>query len=178
MCEARGARVVRILARIARIASSNPSPSRTHSPFTATPLPLPWQVVFKVAGAIRTLRAAYLKGVLESKHAPTLYIVCRDPATASIIAAQNETIVALAKSSKSPPCAAIHLVADGCTPPKGCATEVMDSNTEVHIFLKGVRACMYSASIVHVVCACACACTPPRSTSSSKGCARACIVHL
>jgi len=29
-------------------------------------------------------------------------------------------------------------VAEGCEPPRGCAMEVVDGSTEVHIFLKGV----------------------------------------
>ena len=93
--------------------------------------------IFKVSGSIRSLRATYLKGALE-KHAPQIYIVCRNAATAAIISSQTETVGALARSSKSPPPAGIHLVPAGCAAPRGCATEVLDKDTEVHIFLKGV----------------------------------------
>ena len=94
-------------------------------------------VVFKISGSIRSLRATYLKGALE-KHAPQIYIVCRNAYAAGIISSQAETIGALARSSKSPPPAAIHVVPEGCSAPRGCATEVLDKDTEVNIFLKGV----------------------------------------
>ena len=91
----------------------------------------------KVAASIRSLRASYLKGPLE-RHAPVVYLVCRHPPTAAVVASQIDTIGALAKSSKSPPPAAVHMVADGCAAPRGCATEVLDQHTEVHILLRGV----------------------------------------
>jgi len=93
--------------------------------------------VIRLAGSVRTLRATYLKGALE-RHAPLIYIVCRNAATSAVITSQNETICALAKSSKSPPPEAIHLVAGGCDAPRGCAMEVLDKDTEVHIYLKGI----------------------------------------
>ena len=95
------------------------------------------ECVFKVSGSIRTLRAAYLTGALE-KHAPAIYIICRNARTAAIVASQHETICALAKSSKSPTIASLSLVPEGCSAPKGCATEILDKDTEVHIYLKGV----------------------------------------
>jgi len=95
------------------------------------------EVVLKLAATIRSLRASFLKGALE-KHAPLIYIVCRAPATAAIVTSQNETLCALARSSKSPPPEAIRIIAAGCEPPRGCAMEVVDRDTEVHIFLKGV----------------------------------------
>ena len=95
------------------------------------------EILFKVSGSIRSLRAAYLKGALE-KHAPSVYIVCRNPATAAIVSSQVETICALAKSSKTPPPAAVRLVPEGCAAPAGCATEILDKDTEVHVLLKGV----------------------------------------
>ena len=95
------------------------------------------ELLFKISSAIRSLRAAYLRGPLE-KHAPVVYLVCRRPADAAIVSSQSETIGALAKSSKSPPPGALHLVPAGCAPPGGCATEVLDKDTEVHVFLKGV----------------------------------------
>ena len=48
------------------------------------------------------------------------------------------TVLVLARSSKSPPPAALHVVADGCAPPRGCVTEMADSATEVYVLLKGV----------------------------------------
>ena len=75
-------------------------------------------LVLKVSQAIRSLRAQFLKGALE-KHAPVLYVVARNAATAAVVASQNETICALAKSSKSPPPEAVRLVALGCEPPRG-----------------------------------------------------------
>jgi len=93
--------------------------------------------VFRVAASIRSLRASYLKGPLE-RHAPVVYIVCRNPAAAAVVATQTETICALARSSKTPPPAAIHTVPAGCAAPRGCATEVLDKDTEVHIFLAGI----------------------------------------
>ena len=95
------------------------------------------ETVFKVSGSIRSLRATYLKGSLE-KHAPEIYVVSRNAQTAAVISTQTETICALARSSKSPPPAGVQLVPVGCNPPRGCATEVLDKDTEVHIFLKGV----------------------------------------
>ena len=95
------------------------------------------ETVFKVSGSIRSLRATYLKGSLE-KHAPEIYVVSRNAQTAAVISSQTETICALARSSKSPPPAGVQLVPAGCAPPRGCATEVLDKDTEVHIFLKGV----------------------------------------
>jgi len=95
------------------------------------------QVIFKIADSIRSLRAAYLKGALE-KHAPKIFVVCRSSTTAAILTSQQETILALGRSSQSPPCALLALVAEGCEPPRGCATDVVDGSTEVHIFLKGV----------------------------------------
>ena len=94
-------------------------------------------VVFKVSGSIRALRGQYLQGSLE-KHAPKIYVVCRSAETASIITSQMETIIALGRSSASPPAASVLLVPDGCGAPSGCATEVLDASTEVHIYLKGV----------------------------------------
>ena len=93
--------------------------------------------VEKVASSIRSLRAAYLRGPLE-KHAPAVYVICRNPRTAAIVSSQVETICALAKSSKSPPPASLQLVPAGCDAPRGCGTEVLDMDTEVHILLKGV----------------------------------------
>jgi len=95
------------------------------------------EAVFKVSASIRALRAQYLKGPLE-RHAPVVYVVCRAPSTATILASQTDTIAALAKSSKSPPVAALRMVPDGCAAPRGCATEVLDAMTEVHVMLKGV----------------------------------------
>merc|ERR1711869_105115 len=69
-------------------------------------------IVLKVSGSIRTLRSAYLKGPLE-KHAPVTYLVCRNPSVAAVLSTQSETVRALARSSKSPPPAALHLVPDG-----------------------------------------------------------------
>jgi len=94
-------------------------------------------VVLKLAATIRSLRANFLKGPLE-KHAPVIYIVCRNKATAAIVASQNETLIALARSSKSPPAEAIRVITEGCEPPRGCSMEIIDSDTEVHIYLKGV----------------------------------------
>ena len=90
-----------------------------------------------VAASIRSLRSSYLKGALE-KHAPAIFVICRKPETAAIIESQGEIISALARSSKTPPPASISLVPSGCLPPRGCATDVIDQNTEVHILLKGV----------------------------------------
>ena len=94
-------------------------------------------LVLKVSASIRSLRASYLKGPNE-RHAPVVYLVCRNPATLATLSSQVETIGALAKSSKSPPPAAVLFVADGCSTPRGCATEVLDKHTEVHVLLKGV----------------------------------------
>ena len=94
-------------------------------------------VVTKVAAAIRGLRGTYLKGALE-KHAPPVYVVCKDKAVAATIAAQAETILILARSSKAPPPASLAVVADGCAPPRGCVTDQPDPSTEVHVLLKGV----------------------------------------
>jgi len=93
--------------------------------------------LMNLAGTIRSLRANYLKGPLE-RHAPAIYLVCRHPAVAAVVRTQSETLCALARSSKSPPPASVELVPEGCVPPKGCATEVLDQHTEVHILLKGV----------------------------------------
>ena len=40
--------------------------------------------IFKISGAIRQLRAAYLRGPLE-KHAPVVYLVCRRAADAALV---------------------------------------------------------------------------------------------
>merc|ERR1712072_491075 len=81
--------------------------------------------------------SAYLKGPLE-KYAPVVYLVCRSKKIAAVISSQTDTVAALARSSKSPPAAAIHFVAEGCTAPRGCVTEGLDQFTEVHILLKGI----------------------------------------
>uniref|UniRef100_A0A7S3APW0 valine--tRNA ligase n=1 Tax=Haptolina ericina TaxID=156174 RepID=A0A7S3APW0_9EUKA len=95
------------------------------------------EIVLKVAGSIRSLRSTYLKGPLE-KHAPAIYIVARRPEVAAIVSSQVETICALAKSSKTPPPASVQIVPEGCPPPRGCATDIVDQTTEVHILLQGV----------------------------------------
>ena len=59
-----------------------------------------------------------------------MYIVCRAPAAAAVVASQLETLAALAKSSRSPP-PTLHLVAEGEAPPAGCATDVIDASLEV-----------------------------------------------
>jgi len=82
-------------------------------------------------------RVSRVQGALE-KHAPVVYVLCRELEDASIIATQRETIGALAKSTKAPPPAALHMVAEGCSPPRGCATEILSRSLEVHILLKGV----------------------------------------
>ena len=92
--------------------------------------------ISKFAEAIRAMRARYLKGALE-KHAPVIYISCRDAKAAALIDAQRETINVLARSSKSPPVAELHLTKKEEVP-RGCATDVLDASTEVHIYLKGV----------------------------------------
>lgn len=94
-------------------------------------------LVMQVAGSIRSVRANYLKGPL-ARHAPAVYIVARDPKAASIIASQKDTLSALARSSGSPPPAAIHLVQGDCEAPRGCATEIIDASLEVHVMLKGI----------------------------------------
>jgi len=94
-------------------------------------------VVMSIAGSIRSLRSTYLKGALE-KHAPQIFVVCRKPDVAAILSSQQETVCALAKSSKTPPPASVSLVPAGCTPPRGCAVDMVDKDTEVHILLKGV----------------------------------------
>jgi len=95
------------------------------------------KVVFKLSASIRELRAGYLKGTL-TKHAPKIFVVCRDAQTAAVIRTQGETISALARSSAMPPIASMEIVPDGCAPPRGCATDVLDQHTEVHILLRGV----------------------------------------
>jgi len=95
------------------------------------------ELVMRMAASIRTLRSTYLKGPLE-KHAPVVYVVCRSEADVALLRSQTETICALGKSTKSPPAAALHFVADGCSPPRGCATEVLDASLEVHVLLKGI----------------------------------------
>ena len=95
------------------------------------------ETLMKIGGAIRALRALYLKGALE-KHAPLIYVVCRQPSVAALVVSQNDTLCSLARSSKSPAPEAIKVVPDGEAPPAGCAMEVLDRDTEVHIFLKGV----------------------------------------
>jgi len=95
------------------------------------------ETLLKISASIRSLRASYLKGAHE-RHAPMVYLVCRDVATAATVRAQTETICALAKSSKSPPPAAVLLVPEGCSAPRGCVTEVLDQFTEVHLLLKGI----------------------------------------
>ena len=92
--------------------------------------------ISKFAEAIRAMRARYLKGARE-KHAPVIYISCRDAKAAALIDAQRETINVLARSSKSPPVAELHLTKKEEVP-RGCATDVLDASTEVHIYLKGV----------------------------------------
>jgi len=94
-------------------------------------------IVQKVAAAIRSLRSSYLKGALE-KHPPQIFVVSRKADVSAIVGSQQETICALAKSSKTPPPASVELVPKGCEPPKGCASDLIDSDLEVHILLKGV----------------------------------------
>jgi len=94
------------------------------------------ELLASLAASVRTVRAAYLKGPLE-RHAPEVYIVCRAPAAAAVVASQLETLAALAKSSRSPP-PTLHLVAEGEAPPAGCATDVIDASLEVHVLLKGL----------------------------------------
>jgi len=91
----------------------------------------------RVCGSIRSLRSKYLTGALE-KHAPVVYVLSRRAAASATLHSQLETISALAKSSKAPPPAAVHLIPEGCSPPKGCATEVLDADLEVHVLLKGI----------------------------------------
>lgn len=94
------------------------------------------KVIRTIAKSILTLRSLYLKGM--EKHAPVVYMVCRDPKVETLVRTQTDTISALAKASKSAPLAALHLVPEGCDKPAGCVTEVIDQHTSVHVMLKGV----------------------------------------
>jgi valyl-tRNA synthetase len=66
-----------------------------------------------------------------------VYIIARNAKAAALVNSQRETIAALARSSQAPP-STIHLVAGDCQPPRGCATEILDSTFEVHVMLLGL----------------------------------------
>jgi valyl-tRNA synthetase len=118
------------------MAAPFPEPAATGA-FRNAPADAAMEVVGALAASVRSLRANYLKGGL-TKHAPAIYIVTRAAATAAIVAEHGVTLKALAKTSQSPPPASVELVPAGCSPPRGCVTEVVDAATEVHILLKGV----------------------------------------
>mmetsp|Transcript_48882 Transcript_48882/g.121273 ORF Transcript_48882/g.121273 Transcript_48882/m.121273 type:complete len:446 (+) Transcript_48882:1-1338(+) len=123
-----------------------PRSSIMNSPFPVPGAISAWQsdqaeqdmdIVMKIAASIRLLRGNYLRGPLE-KFAPQIYIVSRSPNVSAVVSAQVDTICALAKSSKIPPPASVELIPPGRDVPHGCAADIIDQYTVVHIMLKGL----------------------------------------